>query len=193
MIAHIFGKIEEKFNSSLIVDVNGVGYEIMVPMPDFDDARLGEMRKFFTYHAVREQSEDLYGFSSLLAKKLFEMLISVQGIGPKAGIAILSLADVEDVRNAIANADTAFISKASGVGKKSAERVIVDLADKVGAPSKYGATEVKFGSSSAPAEKDDALDALIALGFNLKEATEALSGVDPSLSVEERVKLALKR
>jgi Holliday junction DNA helicase RuvA len=79
------------------------------------------------------------------------------------------------------------------VGKKSAERVIVDLADKVGAPSKYGATEVKFGSSSAPAEKDDALDALIALGFNLKEATEALSGVDPSLSVEERVKLALKR
>ena len=128
-----------------------------------------------------------------MAKKLFELLISVQGIGPKAGIAILSLAEVEDVRNAIANSDTAFISKASGVGKKSAERVIVDLSDKVGIPSKYGATEVKFGVSSAPAEKDDALDALIALGFNLKEATEALADVDPNLPVEERVKLALKR
>lgn len=193
MIAHIFGKIEEKFGNSLIIDVNGVGYEVTVPTPDFENVKLGETRKFYTYHAVREQSEELYGFSSLMAKKLFELLISVQGVGPKAGIAILSLAEVEDVRNAIANSDTAFISKASGVGKKSAERVIVDLSDKVGIPSKYGATEVKFGVSSAPAEKDDALDALIALGFNLKEATEALADVDPSLPVEERVKLALKR
>ena len=192
MIAHIFGKVDEKFGNSLIVDVNGVGYEVMVPTPDFEGVKLNEMRKFYTYHAVREQSEELYGFSSLLAKKLFEMLISVQGIGPKAGIAILSLAEAEDVRNAIANSDTAFIAKASGVGKKSAERVIVDLSDKVGAPSKYGATEVKFGVSPAPVEKDDALDALIALGFNLKEAMEALKDVDLNLSVEERVKLALK-
>ncbi|MBQ3296349.1 Holliday junction branch migration protein RuvA [Candidatus Saccharibacteria bacterium] len=193
MISHIKGTIDEKFGNSIIIDVNGVGYEVTVPTPDFENVKLGETRKFYTYHAVREQSEELYGFSSLMAKKLFELLISVQGIGPKAGIAILSLAEVEDVRNAIANSDTAFISKASGVGKKSAERVIVDLSDKVGIPSKYGATEVKFGVSSAPAEKDDALDALIALGFNLKEATEALADVDPNLPVEERVKLALKR
>ena len=193
MISHIKGTIDEKFGNSIIIDVNGVGYEVTVPTPDFENVKLGETRKFYTYHAVREQSEELYGFSSLMAKKLFELLISVQGIGPKAGIAILSLAEVEDVRNAIANSDTAFISKASGVGKKSAERVIVDLSDKVGIPSKYGATEVKFGVSSAPAEKDDALDALIALGFNLKHATEALADVDPNLPVEERVKLALKR
>ena len=192
MISHIKGTIDEKFGNSIIIDVNGVGYEVTVPTPDFENVKLGETRKFYTYHAVREQSEELYGFSSLMAKKLFELLISVQGIGPKAGIAILSLAEVEDVRNAIANSDTAFISKASGVGKKSAERVIVDLSDKVGIPSKYGATEVKFGVSSAPAEKDDALDALIALGFNLKEATEALADVDPNLPVEERVKMALK-
>ena len=193
MIAHISGKIDEKFGNSLIVDVNGVGYEVMVPTPDFENVKLGETRKFYTYHAVRENAEELYGFSSLLAKRLFELLISVQGIGPKAGIAILSLAETEDVRNAIANSDTAFISKASGVGKKSAERVIVDLSDKVGIPSKYGATEVKFGTAVSPAEKDDALDALMALGFSLKEATEALSEVDSSLPVEERVKLALKR
>ena len=192
MIAHIKGKIEEKFGTNgVIVDVGGVGYEMMVPVPDFESATLGEERKFYTYHQVRENAEELYGFSSLVAKKLFEMLISVQGIGPKAGVAILSLAEAEEVRNAIANADTSFISKASGVGKKSAERVVVDLRDKVGTPSKYGATDVKYGVKKLD-ESDEALDALIALGFQLKEATAALAEVDASLPVEERVRLALK-
>lgn len=190
MISHIKGVIDEKFGNSVVVDVNGVGYEVMVPSGDFEDARLGEERKFFTYHAVRENAEELYGFSSLTAKRLFELLISVQGVGPKAGIAILSLADAEEVRNAIANADSAFISKASGVGKKSAERVIVDLRDKVGAPSKYGNTPEVGASSSEP---DEALDALMALGFSLKEASLALEGVDKTLSTEERIKLALKK
>lgn len=191
MIAHIKGTISEKFGNTLIVDVNGVGYEIMVPTPDFEAALLNEEKKFFTYHAVRENAEELYGFSSLVAKKIFELLISVQGIGPKAGIAILSLAEAEEVRNAIANADAAFISKASGVGKKSAERVIVDLRDKVGAPSHYGATEAKIVKANK--ENDEALDALIALGFPLKEAMAALENVDASLSVEERIKMALKK
>lgn len=190
MIAHLRGKIEEKFGNFLTIDVNGVGYEIAVPTPDFEAVNLGEEKKFYTYHAVRENAEDLYGFSSLAAKKIFELLISVQGIGPKAAIAILSLAEAEEVRNAIANADTAFISKASGVGKKSAERVIVDLRDKVGIPSHYGATETKFATVQ-PAN-DEALDALIALGFPLKEATAALEKVDLSLPTEERVRLALK-
>ena len=191
MIAHIRGVVSEKFGNSVIVDVSGVGYEMLVPTPDFENAMLGEERKFFTYHAVRENSEELYGFSSLMAKKIFELLISVQGIGPKAGIAILSLAEAEEVRNAIANGDTAFISKASGVGKKSAERVIVDLRDKVGIPSHYGATEAKFATVTQAS--DEALDALMALGFPLKEATAALEGIDSSLPVEERVRLALKR
>ena len=134
----------------------------------------------------------MYGFSSLAAKRIFELLISVQGVGPKAGIAIMSLAEAEEVRNAIANGDVSFVSKASGVGKKSAERVIVDLRDKVGIPSRYGATEVKFGSNKIE-ESDEALDALIALGFPLKEATMALEKVDKDLSVEERIRLALKR
>ena len=190
MIAHIRGVVSEKFGNSVIVDVSGVGYEMLVPTPDFENAMLGEERKFFTYHAVRENSEELYGFSSLMAKKIFELLISVQGIGPKAGIAILSLAEAEEVRNAIANGDTAFISKASGVGKKSAERVIVDLRDKVGTPSKYGATEAKY--TTVAQASDEALDALMALGFPLKEATAALEGIDDSLPVEERVRLALK-
>ena len=190
MIAHLRGKISEKFGNSLIIDVNGVGYEVTVTELDFEAAHLDEERKFYTYHAVRENGEDLYGFSSLAAKKIFELLISVQGIGPKAATAILSLAEAEEVRNAIANADVAFIAKASGVGKKTAERVIVDLRDKVGAPSHYGATEVK--TKAELDEPDEALDALIALGFPLKEATAALKDVPVDLPVEERVRLALK-
>ena len=192
MIAHIRGKVAEKFGNAIIVDVNGVGYEMTVPTPDFEGCLLEEERKFYTYHAVRENAEELYGFSTLAAKKIFELLLSVQGIGPKAAIAILSLAEAEEVRNAIANGDTAFISKASGVGKKSAERVALELADKVGAPSKYGATEVKYGKAVS-SKPDEALDALIALGFPLKEAAAALEGVDASLPVEERIKLALKK
>ena len=190
MIAHIKGQIAEKFNNSVIVDVHGVGYEITLTALDYDNVKLGDEIKFYTYHSIRENAEELYGFSSLAAKKLFELLISVQGIGPKAAIAILSLAQPEEVRNAIANADAAFVSKASGVGKKSAERVIVDLRDKVGIPSHYGAPEIV--STPGKNEPDEALDALIALGFPLREATAALEKVDKTLPVEERIKLALK-
>ena len=191
MIGHLKGIITEKFNNAFIIDVNGVGYEVAVSALDFDSCSLEEERKFYTYHSVRENAEELYGFSSLMAKKLFELLISVQGIGPKAGMAILSLAEPEEVRNAIANADAGFISKASGVGKKSAERVIVDLRDKVGIPSKYGTVDLKEIAKTN--EPDEALDALMALGFSLKEATAALEEIDVKLPVEERIKLALKK
>ena len=190
MIAHIKGQVAEKFNNSVIVDAHGVGYEVALTMLDYDDAKLDEERKYYTYHKVSENAEELYGFSTLAAKKIFELLISVNGVGPKAAMAILSLAPPEEVRNAIANADTAFISKASGVGKKSAERVVVDLRDKVGLPSKYGAAEI-VGATKLD-ESDEALDALMALGFPLKEATDALSKVDKSLPTEERIKQALK-
>ena len=141
MIAHVFGKVAEKFNGSLVIDVHGVGYEVSVATNDFDAVILDQEVKFYTYHHVREQSEELFGFSSLAAKKLFEMLITVQGVGPKAALAILSLGDAEQVRNAIANADSSFVQKATGVGKKTAERVVVDLSDKVGLPTHCGRTE----------------------------------------------------
>lgn len=190
MIAHIYGTIAEKFNTSVIVDVHGVGYEVALTALDFDEIKLDDEKKFYTYHKISENAEELYGFSTLAAKKIFELLISVNGVGPKAAMAILSLASPEEVRNAIANADTAFISKASGVGKKSAERVVVDLRDKVGLPSKYGATDI-VGAIKVD-ESDEALDALMALGFPLKEATDALSKVDKALPTEERIKQALK-
>ena len=191
MIAHVRGQVAEKFANSVIIDVQGVGYEVSLTAVDYDGLNLNDDVKLYTYHHVREQAEELFGFTSLAAKKLFELLITVQGIGPKAAMSFLSLATPEEVRNAIANADAAFVSKASGVGKKSAERVIVDLRDKVGIPSHYGATVVAT-KQAAKNEPDEALDALIALGFPLKEATAALEKVDPSLPVEERIKQALK-
>lgn len=191
MIAHLIGTITEKTNNSVIIDVHGVGYEVTLPIPDAEQFHLDDQVKIYTYHAIRENAEELYGFSTLAAKRLFELLLSVNSIGPKAAISILSLGAPEEVRNAIANTDSVFIAKAAGVGKKSAERVIIDLRDKVGLPSKVGTSNTGF---LAPATaEDEALDALIALGFPLKEATAALSSVDPNLSVEERIKLALKQ
>ena len=191
MIAHVFGKVAEKFNGSLVIDVHGVGYEVSVATNDFDAVILDQEVKFYTYHHVREQSEELFGFSSLAAKKLFEMLITVQGVGPKAALAILSLGDAEQVRNAIANADSGFIQKATGVGKKTAERVVVDLSDKVGLPTHYGRTEAPLQTELNTS--DEALEALMALGYTLADATKALENVDINLPTSQRVTEALKK
>jgi Holliday junction DNA helicase RuvA len=190
MIAHLSGAVAEKFLNSVIIDVAGVGYEVAVTTLDFDNLNLGDTTKIYTYHHIREQSEELFGFSTLAGKRLFELLISVQGIGPKAAMSILSLAPAEDIRNALANADANFISKAAGVGKKSAERAIVDLKDKVGLPSRYGrpAEEPNLVKTTA----DEALEALMALGFTLSDATNALAEIDPALPTADRVRAALK-
>ena len=190
MIAHVFGKVAEKFNGSLVVDVHGVGYEVSVATNDFDAVILDQEVKFYTYHHVREQSEELFGFSSLAAKKLFEMLITVQGVGPKAALSILSLGDAEQVRNAIANADSGFVQKATGVGKKTAERVVVDLSDKVGLPTHYGRAEAPLQTELNTS--DEALEALMALGYTLADATKALENVDINLPTSQRVTEALK-
>ncbi len=191
MIAHVFGKVAEKFNGSLVIDVHGVGYEVSVATNDFDAVILDQEVKFYTYHHVREQSEELFGFSSLAAKKLFEMLITVQGVGPKAALAILSLGDAEQVRNAIANADSGFVQKATGVGKKTAERVVVDLSDKVGLPTHYGRAEEPLQTELNTS--DEALEALMALGYTLADATKALENVDVNLPTTQRVTEALKK
>ena len=190
MIAHIFGKVAEKFNGTIVVDVHGVGYEVSVAAGDFEAVSLGQDAKFYTYHHVREQAEELFGFSSLAAKKLFEMLITVQGVGPKAALAVLSLGDAEQVRNAIANSDAGFVQKAAGVGKKTAERVVVDLSDKVGLPTHYGRANEPVQTELNTS--DEALEALMALGYTLADATKALENVDTNLPTAQRVTMALK-
>ena len=190
MIAHVFGTVAEKFNDSIVVDAGGVGYEVYVAAGDFERFNVGSEAKIYTYHHVREQAEELFWFSSLAAKKLFQLLITVQGVGPKAALAILSLGEAEIVRNAIANADHAFIQKAAGVGKKTAERVVVDLSDKVGLPTAHNHSDISPQVSSSAT--DEALEALVALGYTLADATRALEGVDPALPTAERVTRALR-
>lgn len=190
MIAHVRGEVAEKFANAVIIDVAGVGYEVQVALGDYEAVVLGETVKLYTYHHVREQAQDLFGFSSLAAKKLFELLITVQGVGPRAALAILSLGTAEQVRNAIANSDSAFITKATGVGKKTAERVAVDLADKVGLPTHYQQTAA--GVQVELATNDEALEALMALGYTLADASKALENVDPSLPVNQRITQALR-
>ena len=190
MIAHVLGEVAEKFNGSIIVDVHGVGYEVAVALGDYEKANLNEQVKFYTYHHIREQSQELFGFSSLAAKKLFEMLITVQGVGPKAALAILSLGEAENIRNAIANSDSAYVQKASGVGKKTAERVVVDLSDKVGLPTHYGRDNEPVQTELNTA--DEALEALMALGYTLADASKALEGIDASLPTGRRVTEALR-
>ena len=188
MIAHVFGVVAEKFVSAVIVDVSGVGYEVQVSAGDYDSALLGEQVKFHTYHHIREQSQELFGFSSLAAKKLFELLITVQGVGPKAALSILSVGDNEQVRNAIANSDSAYITQAVGVGKRIAERVVVDLSDKVGL-----AVQITRSSSGAHVDMhDEALEALMALGYSLPDGLKALESVPADLPTAARVTQALR-
>ena len=194
MIAYIKGQIIEKTTSTVVVDVMGVGYEIFTTTRDAESANIDSELKFYTYHSVKENSEELYGFTTLAAKRLFELLITAQGIGPKAALAILSLDETEAVRNAIATANAGFIAKASGVGKKSAERITVDLRDKVGLPSYIEPSNPTVTTpQTTPLAGDEALDALMTLGFNLNDATTFLSDVPTDLPTGERVRLALKK
>lgn len=188
MIAHVSGELVEKTHNALIIDVGGIGYEVLVASTDFE-APLGGRVKLYTHDHLRENAHELFGFSSLAAKRLFELLISVSGVGPKMGLAILSLGDAESIRSAIAMGDSAFVQRASGVGKRIAERIAVDLKDKVGAPG----TTLTPNSPVSGVSSDDALGALLALGYSLQDANEALAGVDVSLDVQGRIKEALKR
>lgn len=188
MIAHVIGEVAEKTVNALIIDVGGMGYEVQVSAHDFEASTLGKTIKLYTHDHLRENAHELFGFSNLTAKRLFELLISVSGVGPKMALAILSLGDVESTRSAIAMGDSSFVQRASGVGKRIAERITVDLRDKVGAP---GVSQTS-GLPTATSAGDDALDALLALGYSIQQANEALSKVDPTATVEARIKQALR-
>lgn len=188
MIAHVTGEVVEKTTNALIIDVGGIGYEVQVSAHDFEGSTLGQTVKMYTHDHLRENAHELFGFSHLTAKRLFELLISVSGVGPKMALAILSLGDVESTRSAIAMGDSSFVQRASGVGKRIAERITVDLRDKVGAP---GISQTS-GLPTAIFAGDDALDALLALGYSMQQANEALGKVDQSATVEARIKQALR-
>lgn len=190
MIATLSGNISEKLGEIIIVDVRGVGYGVLTPIEDYGKLLPGDPVKLYIYEHIREQAHDLYGFTQLDTKRLFEQLLDVSGVGPKMALSILSIGSVEDVRQAIASGDAKYIQAAPGVGKRVAERVIIDLKDKVGLASTANTEALLVGS--AVAQQDEAVQALVALGYTLPDAVAVLHGIDATLTTEERIKQALK-
>lgn len=192
MIATLTGRVAEKISDIVVLDVQGVGYGVLVPSEDFGTLAAGTGAKLYIYEHIRENSHDLFGFTRLDTKKLFEQLLNVQGVGPKMALSVLSVGTADAVRRAIAGGDVKFIQQASGVGKRVAERIVVDLKDKVGLAGVDLATAGLL-QSDALAQQDEAAEALMALGYSAQDATTALAGIDPNLPTEQRIKQALKR
>ncbi|HVC36362.1 MAG TPA: Holliday junction branch migration protein RuvA [Candidatus Dormibacteraeota bacterium] len=191
MIATLSGTVAEKLADLVILDVRGVGYGLLVTSEDHGRLISGEQVKVYVYEHIRENSHDLFGFLNLGAKSLFEQLLNVNGIGPKMALSILNIGSNSALRIAIASADTKLIQTANGVGKRVAERVIIELKDKVGLE---GVDLANSGLLKAEHElmKDEAVEALVSLGYSLQDAAIALNNIDQSLSTAERVKQGLR-
>lgn len=191
MIATLKGVVSEKLADIVVLDVQGVGYGLYVTAEDYGRLATGEEAKIYIYEYIREQAHDLFGFLSKDTKALFELLLSVNGVGPKMALNMLSIGSAQDVRQAIASGEIKFIQQANGVGKRLAERVVVELKDKVGL---IGVDLESTGLLQAEDTlmKDEAVEALVSLGYTSADAAQALSQVDRDLPTEDRVKLALR-
>jgi Holliday junction DNA helicase RuvA len=191
MIATLNGVVGEKLADVVVLDVQGVGYGLLVPAEDYGRLTVGESAKLYVYEYIREQAHDLFGFLTRDTQVLFEQLLDVNGVGPKMALNVLSIGSVTDVRVAIASGNVKFIQQASGVGRRLAERLVVELKDKVGLVGvDLESTGLLQGEDSLL--KDEAVQALVALGYTAADASQALASVDPKLPTAERIKLALK-
>ena len=195
MIAHLRGRIFEKHPNRIVVDVNGVGYDVSVPLSTFYG--LGEPGSEIALRIhthVREDALLLYGFATPLEQQLFERLISVSGIGPKVGLAVLSGIEPSDLIRAIEREDIARMTSIPGVGKKTAERIVLELKDRL-PRAPIGAAAGGGGSVEPPAIKDDVVSALINLGYHRplaeKAAESAVKGT-PGGDFEQTLKQALR-
>jgi len=198
MYAYIKGELAEKSLEGIVVETGGVGYEILVPTVVLDRLpAVGSQVKIYTYLFVREDQMCLYGFASKEQLKFFLLLISVSGIGPKGALAILSAMDIGDLRFAILAGDVKTISKAPGVGKKTAERLVLELKDKIGIDTDYDdntVAETGTVTTAINTAKQEAIAALLALGYSSAEATKAVYSVeDGDEDVESILKKALKK
>lgn len=181
MIARLSGKVTYKGIHHIIIDVGGVGYQVYLTATAMGIAPAeGEEYSCFTYLAVRENAMDLYGFENQAELEFFELLLTVSGIGPKSAMGILSVAPVDLLKKAIGSGEAAHLTQVSGIGKKTAEKIVVELKDKLGAGE---------GSEGFSSEDADALEALQSLGYSLSEARDALQNI-PSDAGDTKEKLS---
>lgn len=198
MIAFLEGTLAEALPTQIVVNVHGVGYQVMIPLSSFERLPdIGAPVKILTHLAVREDAHVLYGFSSAGERDLFRLLLNhVTGVGPKIALAILSGLPVELFKAAVVAGDIAAISKISGVGKKTAERIVLELKDKVGVAAEWEASSARNAPSESDTRVHDAVLALISLGYKQVEAHKAvkraidLAGSTPP--ADELVRQALK-
>jgi len=185
MIGSISGTIQYKANNYLIIETSGVGYKIFVTPLLLAATKLKQEIALVIHTYVREDALNLYGFETLPELEFFEMLLTVSGVGPKSALGIMSLSGLDMIKSAIASGDAGVFTKVSGIGRKTAERVIVELREKLKAES--GVTPMAAGHS-------DAVDALVALGYSQIEARQALQNLPADITgLQEKVKLALKQ
>lgn len=183
MIGSIKGKIILKKEKHLIVETGGVGYKINVSSDtQMKTGKIGEDAFFHIHTSVKEDAIELFGFLSLEELDFFEMLISVSGVGPRTALSILGITTVETLRRAIGTSDTSYLTKVSGIGKKTAEKIVIELRDKM----------KEEGGGTVLQEEMDALEALKSLGYSQNEAREALKKVEKGNSTGLRIKEALK-
>jgi len=199
VITFLHGKLVEALPTQVIVEVGGVGYEVLIPLSSFDKLPApGSELKILTHLVVREDAHVLYGFMSAAERELFRLLINaVSGIGPKTALNILSGINVTTFRGAVASGDVKLLSQVSGVGKKTAERIVVELKDKIGKAGAFEASSAHRALSEADQKINDAVLALMALGFKQPEAHETVRAAQAVLgapaSVEELVRASLRK
>ena len=186
MIGRLPGQLAEKNPPEILVDCNGVGYEVLVPMSTFYNLPgLGEKVSLLTHFVVREDAQILYGFGQAAERAAFRQLIKISGVGPRTALSVLSGMSVEELSQAITRQEAGRIIKVPGIGKKTAERLLLELKGKLGA-------DIGLPVSIANDSQSDILQALIALGYSDKDAALALKALPVDIGVSDGIKTALK-
>ena len=198
MITFLDGKLVSALPTQATVDVNGVGYEVFIPLSSYDKLpAVGQQIRILTHLAIREDAHILYGFMTVPERDLFRLLVNnVSGIGPKLALAVLSGMSVTNFKTAVVNSDIAAISKISGLGKKTAERIVLELKDKLGVAAAWEAASAAHAPTPEQGQANEAVLALIALGYKQVDAHKAVRDLQTqggAKSAEELVKLALKK
>jgi len=184
MISYLLGKVLDKEPNSIVLDVNGVGYQIAITNSVANDTKINANLQLWTYLAVSEKALSLYGFGNKKELEMFKLLMTISGIGPKSAMSISNSASVTTLIDGISSGDAAYLSKISGISKKNAEKIILNLKDKINTS--------KAITPKTQNQNSVAIDALVTLGYSEREAREAIQGVEKGNNPEKMIRDALK-
>lgn len=189
MISYLTGKILKKGVNFVIILVGGIGYKVFMEPTRCLVLEAGQELELYIHQHVREDALDLYGFNTIEELEMYEMLLTISGVGPKSALGVIAIASVSDIKDSIARGDSSLLVKVSGIGKKTAERVVLELHDKVDSLAVSGQSKGAGGKMAS----SDEIDALIALGYSMQQARDALRSVDPGVTDSgERIREALR-